>query len=85
MNPAPTNRLPSTCTTGSLGLGQARRSRFFLQFERWRHKFRTLRHALAQCGMPLRVYYRWKNGRVIPKETALRRYCLSTGIDLTMC
>ena len=57
--------------------------RFLLQFDRWcLKKFRTLYDALRQVGMRRCVYYRWRNGRVIPKESALRCYCLHTGIDL---
>lgn len=63
------------------GLCQARRDRFLLEFKRWRRPFYNLRHALAQAGMPGRVYHRWKKGQVLPQEGALRRYCQHCGLD----
>lgn len=77
INYPPAQRIPKLA-----GLGHARRSRFLLQFEKWRRQFPTLQHALQRCGMRREVYYRWRNGTVIPKETVLRRYCLLTGIDI---
>lgn len=72
-------RLPKPAANWSLGCD--RRGRFLLEFDRWRRKFRSLRRSLVQAKMRRCVYYRWKKGQVIPKESALRRYCLQTGID----
>ena len=81
MEPVPTSRHPSKHATHP-PLGSARRDRFLLEFDRWRRKFHTLRHALQQAGLPRRVYYRWHKGQVIPNEATLRRVCVNTGFDI---
>ena len=78
-----TSLRPSTpkSTVATL-LGVARRQRFLFRFDSWCRKYPSLEAALHQARMPRRVYYRWRKGQVIPKETALRRLCLQTGIDI---
>ena len=67
--------------TTNTRLGEDRRGRFLLLFERWLRKFHTLQHGLDRVRMQRRVYYRWKKGQVVPRESALKRYCQAAGFD----
>ena len=67
--------------TTNTRLGEDRRGRFLLLFERWLRKFHTLQHGLDRVRMQRRVYYRWKKGQVVPRESVLKRYCQAAGFD----
>ena len=61
--------------------GDEQLGRFLLMLDRRLTTYHHLRRGLRELGISERTFYRWKNKKVVPRVSALRRHCLNIGFD----